>query len=201
MSILPVLPELAAGTPTHIADHRHRDVGDAAGAAAGPGAGAACAASLRAARCAGMGGAVPRSLATRCGRLRRERAVAEPARGLPGAGDSDDADQRTAVRPQPGTMAAGAGTGAADAGRFHPGAAAQRDRRGAAARAWLLPRGQAGRSEARRAAAAGRRGGGATATRDGGRPAGLARREHPSGGGGRDPCRPSRDWRRTIPGC
>ena len=95
------------------ADHRHRDVGDAAGAAAGPWAGRARAAPVRAARCPALGGAVPRSLATRCGRLRRERAVAEPARRLPGAADPDDADQCAAVRPQPGAVAARAGAGAA----------------------------------------------------------------------------------------
>ena len=43
-----------------------------------------------------------------------------------GRADPDDADQRPAVRPQPGAVAAGAGAGAAGAGRVRPGAAAQR---------------------------------------------------------------------------
>ena len=148
-----------------------------------------------------LGGAVPRSLAARCGGLRRERAVAEPARRLPGAAHPDDADQRAAVRPQPGAVAARAGAGAAGAGRVRARPAAQRDRRRAAARSGLLPGGRAGRSEARRAAAAGRRGGTAAA----------AGRCWPGARSGSPPARirARRRWssppiarsRRTIRGC
>ena len=59
MSILPVLPALAEAPADDIVDHRHRDFGDAAGAAAGPGAGRPRAAPFRAARRAGLGRAVP----------------------------------------------------------------------------------------------------------------------------------------------
>ena len=191
MSILPVLPVLAEHAPTILLTTGTVTSAEAAGAAAGAGAGRPRAAPVRAARCAALGGAVSRSLAAGCGRVRRERAMAEPARRVPRAAHPDDADQRTIVRAQPRTVAACAGAGASGAGRVRAGAAAQRDGRREAARSWLLPRGRAGRSEARRAAAAGRRDGTAAAAGDAGRAAGLARRQHPSRRGDAGPRRPS----------
>ena len=84
VSVLPVLQALAGARASGADDHRHRHLGRAAGpAAAGARAGAARAAPLRAAGRAGLGGAVPRPLAARRGRLRGERDLAEPDRRLP----------------------------------------------------------------------------------------------------------------------
>ncbi len=201
MSILPVLPELAEGAATILLTTGTVTSATAAGAAAGAALAGRVLHRFAPLDVPRLGGAVPRSLAARCGGVRRERAVAEPARGLPGARHSHDADQRAAVRSQPGAMAARAGAGAADAGRVRPGAAAQRNRRRAAARSGLLPRGRTRRSEARRAAAARGRGGGC----------GGCGRCWPDGRSGspRAPIRgrtnwslpPIAGWRRTIRGC
>ena len=63
------------------------------------------AAPLRAARRAGLGGALPRSLAAGRGRVRGKRAVAEPARCLPGAAYSAGAGECPHVGAQLRTMA------------------------------------------------------------------------------------------------
>ena len=90
-------------------DHRDGDVGGYADPAAGTGAGRTCAASLRAARRAAPG---PRASSITGGRMWRasSRASCGPTcYGLPRAWDPDHADQRPAVGPQPGTVAACAG--------------------------------------------------------------------------------------------
>ncbi len=136
-----------------------------------------------------------------CRRVRRKRAVAEPAGRLPGSGHSGDADQRPPVRSQPGPLAARVGAGAPRGPR--PGArpCAQRDRCRTAARIGLSLCDGAGRSETRGAAAAGRRDGTAAPARPVRRPPGLARRQHAPRRGDVDPGRPPDAGGARIRGC
>ena len=132
VSVLPVLPELARRhDPAH---HRHRDLG-AMLASGWAGAGQAGAPPLRAAGRAGLGRALPRPLAAGCRRVRRKRAVAEPAGRLPRAGHSGDADQRAHVGAEPGGLAARPGLARQILGGFAAVQPRSETRRGAVARA------------------------------------------------------------------